>query len=236
MKCIGYYMDRYSHWAMRLLVLVLALSLAFPLEAARRKKARTRRTSSTQTHQPDTPVGMLDEAVAGAIRHGEQLLGKPYRTRGIAPWALDCSGYVSYIFGLMGVNLPRGSASLSQFTDRTDDPQPGDLAFFRGRNASSRRVGHVALVVERIGDDMVIMHSTNSRGIIKHRLSRDAYFSSRYLFSGRIPELAQRIRAAAPTEPQRLSPLAPEHVPPTIFDEALKPTLPEWPVQHLSNR
>lgn len=133
----------------------------------------------------------LSDNMKTMIKRGEQLLGKPYKARGIAPWALDCSGYVSYLYKQMGIDIPRSSSALSVFTQRVDTPQPGDLLFFKGRNASAKRVGHVALVVSNDDGDPVIMHSTCSRGIIKHRLSQMAYFSKRYLFAGRVPEVAK---------------------------------------------
>lgn len=222
---------RFVRWT---LIIALLLGCIVDSDAARRKRRKRKATTQTTLTTPisEAKLSALDDVVAGAIRHGEKLLGKPYRTGGIAPWPLDCSGYVSYIFSRVGISIPRSSSALSTFTDQVKEPQPGDLVFFKGRNASSRRVGHVALVVDRIDDDLVIMHSTNSRGIIKHRLSRDAYFSSRYLFAGRIPELSERIAAMTSHEggdhEPRLSPLAPEPATLPLVDHAPAPALPEW--------
>lgn len=187
------------HISIRLLTIcLLVVCSALPSEAARKRKRKRAKAKTTavvapivsSATSPHTP-----EVVAQTIRYGERLLGKRYRTRGIAPWPLDCSGYISYIYSLVGVRLPRSSAEQGVHTIRTDNPQPGDLVFFRGRNAKSSRVGHVALVVENNDGDLVIMHSTNSRGIIKHRLRDDAYFRSRMLYAGRIPALAEQIIA-----------------------------------------
>lgn len=190
----------------------------------RHKAVRQASVGQSEAHGEVKPAEPTDfqELVAGVIRHGEKLLGRRYRTRGVAPWPLDCSGYVSYIYSLVGVSIPRSSAALSTFTQRIKDPQPGDLVFFRGRNARSRRVGHVALVVDNQNGDLTIMHSTNSRGIIKHRLSSNAYFRSRYLFAGRIPSLTALSGGAIPAS-ARPTPLLPEKDTPSLSSLELPP-------------
>lgn len=84
------------------------------------------------------------------INLGRTFLGKPYRYRGPSPWPMDCSGYVSYLYSKFDIKLPRGAAAQSQYTNpiEREDVRPGDLLFFKGRNARSNRIGHVALVVD----------------------------------------------------------------------------------------
>ncbi len=173
-------------WGLVLLVACSALPAKARYASTHPPKEETKRSV-----QELTPMEQLKAVVSSVIAQGERLLGRRYRTRGVAPWPLDCSGYVSYLYRKQGMSIPRSSAALSAFAHRVDDPQPGDLVFFKGRNASSSRVGHVALVVENNDGDLVIMHSTNSRGIIKHRLNSDQYFRSRYLFVGRIPQVSE---------------------------------------------
>ena len=56
-------------------------------------------------------------------------------------------------------------------------------------------MGHVALVIEVEGESITMMHSTNSRGVIIEKLETSPYFSSRFLFAGRIPQLRSTIEA-----------------------------------------
>ncbi|ETA27257.1 hydrolase Nlp/P60 [Porphyromonas gingivalis SJD2] len=123
------------------------------------------------------------------INLGRTFLGKPYRYRGPSPWPMDCSGYVSYLYSKFDIKLPRGAAAQSQYTNpiEREDVRPGDLLFFKGRNARSNRIGHVALVVSVDEDDITMMHSRNSRGIVIEKLNRSAYFSRRLVSYGRIP-------------------------------------------------
>lgn len=200
------------HISLSILIAILLLP-STPLHARRQKgkKARTQSKASPKASKQEgasTHLAQeLDKASTQAhpqrrrlIELGETLLGKPYRSRGIASWPLDCSGYVSYLYSKIGLSIPRSSSALSQSVIRTTEPQKGDLVFFKGRNSGSSRVGHVAIVVENLGDDLIIMHSTNSRGIIQHRLSQNEYFRKRFLFSGRIPALAGHTIAEEPLE------------------------------------
>lgn len=124
------------------------------------------------------------------ISLGKRYLGKPYRYRGAAPWPFDCSGYVRFLFSSFGIKLAGSSASIAQATIPIDDPQPGDLVFFKGRNRKSSRVGHVALIVEvKPNGSIVMMHSTNQNGIVLEHINSNQYFAKRYLGARRIPSL-----------------------------------------------
>ena len=43
-------------------------------------------------------VGVDSVSVDSVISLGATYLGKPYRYKGDAPWSLDCSGFISYIY------------------------------------------------------------------------------------------------------------------------------------------
>ena len=139
------------------------------------------------------------------IDHGQELLGLRYRTSGVAKWPLDCSGFVSYICSLEGIKTPRSSGSMSLYTDHISDPQPGDLLFFKGRNRGASRVGHVAMVISNENGEIKMIHSSNSRGIVIESLQQSAYFSSRYLGAGRLPEVKEHWDKITSTAPASLN-------------------------------
>lgn len=122
------------------------------------------------------------------IELGQKFLGKPYRYRGPSPWPMDCSGYISYLFSKFNISLPHNAAAQNNCTTSVarEDLRPGDLLFFKGRNSRSKRVGHVALVVEADDGDITMIHSRSSRGIVMEKLSKSAYFSRRLVGYGRI--------------------------------------------------
>ena len=77
----------------------------------------------------------------------EKCLGTPYVFGGETPGtALDCSGYVSYVYGNVGLTSGRYTAqSLYDSCTKTDDPQPGDLVFFTGTYDTDAYITHVGI-------------------------------------------------------------------------------------------
>jgi cell wall-associated NlpC family hydrolase len=74
--------------------------------------------------------------VAPAFRSGgvlgiaAGLAGTPYVYGGTTPSGFDCSGFTQYVFGQIGINLPRTAEQQRQFATPVSTPQPGDLVFF----------------------------------------------------------------------------------------------------------
>jgi cell wall-associated NlpC family hydrolase len=60
--------------------------------------------------------------------------GTPYRYGGTTPSGFDCSGYTSYVFAQVGIDLPRTSSAQRAATRRISrsEAMPGDLVFFPG--------------------------------------------------------------------------------------------------------
>src|SRR5690625_756815 len=77
-----------------------------------------------------------------AISDGATQLGTPYQWGGTTPGGFDCSGFVSWAYGPVGVNLPsQTGALLSKGTSvPASDMQPGDLVFF-DTNGTNGHVG-----------------------------------------------------------------------------------------------
>jgi hypothetical protein len=69
--------------------------------------------------------------------------GKPYVFGNEGPNSFDCSGLITFVFGLVGIKLPHNAAAQqrSPKVSRVSTPQPGDLVFY-GNPAT-----HVALYV-----------------------------------------------------------------------------------------
>lgn len=166
------------------------------------------------------PTGDLVEDL---IVLGKRYLGKPYRYRGAAPWAFDCSGFVRFLYGSFGIPLPASSAAISEATTTVEDPMPGDLLFFKGTNRRSNRVGHVAILIEiKKNGAMVMLHSTNSRGIIIEELGRSSYFRQRYLGAKRIPKLYRYFDAKKLLQEQDLNS---KLIPPVFYNVSITPAI-----------
>lgn len=123
------------------------------------------------------------------INDGRAYLGYTYRTRVDTGHIFDCSGFVSHLLFINGIDVSRSSASMAKEVEviPLEDTRPGDLLFFKGRDLNARHIGHVAMVVERDGDKIFMMHATR-RGIVIDAY-KDGYYTRRFVHAGRLPKL-----------------------------------------------
>jgi cell wall-associated NlpC family hydrolase len=94
--------------------------------------------------EEDSLVISLDSTRAKVLATARDYLGIPYRYGHVGPESFDCSGYVKYVFGNLGYELPRTSYEQYKKSQRikAKNAQPGDLVFFTTRK---RAVGHVGI-------------------------------------------------------------------------------------------
>lgn len=129
------------------------------------------------------------EMIDSIIANGKKFIGTPYRYGGKSPGGFDCSGFVHYIFKPYGLLLPASSRDYVKMGSEIDRTQvrKGDFALFRGRNASSSVIGHVALVIDVAADGSVyILHATVNKGITIDNMTSETYYSRRYISMRRI--------------------------------------------------
>lgn len=122
------------------------------------------------------------------IGFAKKFLGTPYHYAGSTPSGFDCSGFIYYVMGNFGMQLTRSSYGLAEFgeTVKLADIRPGDLMFFKGRNVSSTRVGHVALVVEVTPDAIRFIHASTSRGVVIDNFKTSKYYIPRFIKAKRL--------------------------------------------------
>jgi cell wall-associated NlpC family hydrolase len=164
-----------------LLLALVLLSCVLPATAA----AESARLSSTEAEGLPTPLvehTLLTEAAENAqpqplgrprvVAIALRYLGTPYRWAGSSPSGFDCSGFVMYVYGRIGIGLPHNSVMLwgvgrpvAQY-----DLQPGDLVFFNGLSHAGIYIGRGRFV-----------HSPHSGDVVKiSRLSESWYRTTYY--------------------------------------------------------
>ena len=103
-----------------------------------------------------------EKAVTIALRY----LGTPYSWAGSSPAGFDCSGFVMYVYGKLGVALPHSSWMLWGVARK--HLRAGDIVFFNGRS-------HVGIYVAKGR----FVHSPHSGDVVKvSRFSEDWYGST----------------------------------------------------------
>jgi len=67
---------------------------------------------------------------AGLLGIAASLAGIPYVYGGTTTSGFDCSGYTQYVFGQLGISLPRTAEEQRQASKPVSTPVVGDLVFF----------------------------------------------------------------------------------------------------------
>ena len=130
----------------------------------------------------DVPEEYLeDETFAAILTEAEKYLGYPYVWGGSSPaTSFDCSGFVSYVYNQCGWNFGRLSAQgIYNICTRTNNPQPGDLVFFKG-TYDTPGISHVGIYV---GDGWML-HCGDP---ISYTNLNSAYWQSYFYAYGRLP-------------------------------------------------
>jgi peptidoglycan DL-endopeptidase CwlO len=108
---------------------------------------------------------------AGVIGIAMRYLGVPYVWGGESPSGFDCSGFVAYVYGQVGVSLPHytGAQWAVGVPVSTSDLQPGDLVFFDG-------LGHVGLYIG--GGEFI--HSPHTGDVVRIDSLSDSWYAATY--------------------------------------------------------
>ncbi len=108
-------------------------------------------------------------------------LNKPYQWGAHGPEKFDCSGLVFYVFGSLGVNMPRVSRDQARLGSKIgrSQLQPGDLVFFI---TQGKRINHVGIY---IGDQSFI-HAPSRHNPVRSDSLNNSYWRRCFQFGRRI--------------------------------------------------
>ena len=88
-------------------------------------------TQATQATPAAAPTGAANSSVVAIAM---QYVGAPYVWGASGPSAFDCSGFTSYVYAQVGINLPRtsGEQAVAGTQVSAAEAQPGDLVTWPG--------------------------------------------------------------------------------------------------------
>lgn len=92
--------------------------------------ARTATTSSARPVANVANSADVAQAIAGSavIAEAAKYVGIGYSSGGTSPsTGFDCSGFTSYVYGQLGISLPRSSGAYYSVGTRVSSPLPGDI-------------------------------------------------------------------------------------------------------------
>lgn len=123
----------------------------------------------------------LNSDIDSLIQYAATHLGKKY-CRGGSGKCFDCSGFVQHVFATKAIHLPRSSAGIAMVGEKVerDEIRVGDVVYFKGSNYKSKHVGHVGIVVQIDGDDIIFIHASIHRGICFDHV-QSSYYQKRFL-------------------------------------------------------
>ncbi len=158
------------------------------LEAQARARLAATRSEASQPQSLQYTAPITDPATystpappsqyGGVVGIAMQYLGTPYVWGGASPGGFDCSGFVMYVYGQMGVSVPHNAAmqynTVGTYVSR-DQLEPGDLVFFDG-------LGHVGIYIG--GGEFI--HSPHTGDVVKISSLDDSWYSATYVGAKRV--------------------------------------------------
>ncbi len=111
----------------------------------------------------------------------EEQIGAPYVWGGTSPYGFDCTGFVTWVFGQLGLDLPRTEAGQLASGPRVgmDDLQPGDIVVFA--DTFRRGLSHTGVYVG--GGQFV--HAVDERHGVAVSTVWDVYWAQRFVGASR---------------------------------------------------
>lgn len=139
--------------------------------------------------KPKKDKAFCEENLASMIR---ELEGKPYVWAEEGPYCFDCSGYLYYMFGKMGVEIPRVAREQIKYGQpiAMKDLKFGDFIFF---DTTRRKVGKITHVGIYLKDGWFSQASSAEKKITYGNINTSAYYKDRFMGGRRYYEGKQVI-------------------------------------------
>ena len=134
--------------------------------------------------KPSKDKEFSEENLASMIKNLE---GRPYVWAEEGPYCFDCSGYFYYMFGTMGVDIPRVAREQIKKGESIayEDMKFGDLVFFDTTRGKTGKITHVGMYLK---DGWFTHASSSHKQITYSNFNTDAYYRGRFMGARRYYE------------------------------------------------
>ncbi len=119
-------------------------------------------------------VGITASSDSLIVSTAEKYLGIPYVWGGASPEVgFDCSGFVMYVFGELGISLPHGAEAISNYGAPVEFANllPGDVIFFQ--NTYRYGISHLGIWV----GDNIFIHAPEPGNVISYEKLEGFYLN-----------------------------------------------------------
>ena len=146
----------------------------------------------------------------------KSLQGRPYVWAEEGPSTFDCSGFTYYMYGSMGIEIPRVARDQAKEGERIDPKnlKYGDLIFFDTDRKPKGNITHVGMY---LGNGWFTHASTKNYEVVYSNLNTTAYYQQRLRVCRRyLPQEHQEVRGkeVKPWEKKELDTTTPAPVVP----------------------
>ena len=147
-----------------------------------------------ETPNNDDPIVVTNDnttenngGVSNSIRekmvvYAKSLVGVKYVWAGSDPNGFDCSGLVGYVHKKYGLVIPRTASAQLNGAKKVNvkEAYRGDLLFF----SSGKNISHVGLVINKKGENLIMVHASTSKGVIITEIEKSTYWKPKLKAAG----------------------------------------------------
>jgi len=136
----------------------------------------------------------------------KKLQGSPYVWAEEGPNNFDCSGFTYYMYGSMGIDIPRVARNQAKTGKhiKAKDLQYGDLIFFATSQRNNGKITHVGMY---LGDGWFTHASTTKQEVVYSNLFTSSYYKKRLRVCRRyLPTTTTKVALSTPWKNKEVLP------------------------------
>jgi peptidoglycan DL-endopeptidase CwlO len=108
------------------------------------------------------------------IAYSKKFIGSPYLVSGTSPSGFDCSGFTSFVYKEVNIEIPRSAKEQFEKCVKVKEKEvaKGDLIFF----TNGSFISHVGIIVSNTNEPLVMIHASSTKGIVITEITKSAYW------------------------------------------------------------